>query len=161
MRRSIACGLVALMLAPSFVSVPVFAQSHRQGPPEPYQYWENRRAPPSGHEFHQPPAPSTRWDDRRNPPPNWGRSQWQTRQEWLRRHGDHADNYDSALGIIAGTLLGFAIGSAVVDSQEQQQYATSRLNDPGWVAYCARRYRTFDPYTGTYLGSDGLRHYCR
>jgi hypothetical protein len=43
-------------------------------------------------------------------------------------------------------------------SQEQQGYATSRLNDPGWITYCARRYRSFDPYTGTYLGDDGLRH---
>ena len=60
-----------------------------------------------------------------------------------------------------GAILGFALGAAVVDSAEQQRYAQSRLNDPGWIAYCARRYNSFDPYTGTYLGRDGLRHYCR
>lgn len=31
----------------------------------------------------------------------------------------------------------------------------------GWLAYCSRRYRSFDPRTGTFLGYDGNRHYCR
>ncbi|MGE0044854.1 MAG: BA14K family protein [Hyphomonadaceae bacterium] len=63
--------------------------------------------------------------------------------------------------MIVGAILGFALGAAVVDSQQQQEYAEGRLNDPAWIAYCARRYRSFDPYTGTFLGIDGLRHYCR
>jgi len=28
------------------------------------------------------------------------------------------------------------------------------------VAYCARRFRTYDPTTQTYLARDGLRYYC-
>ncbi len=32
---------------------------------------------------------------------------------------------------------------------------------PGWEAYCFSRYRSFDPISGTYLGFDGHRHYCR
>jgi hypothetical protein len=28
------------------------------------------------------------------------------------------------------------------------------------VAYCAQRYRSYDPASGTYLGFDGLRHPC-
>ncbi|AIQ93981.1 protein of unassigned function [Methylobacterium oryzae CBMB20] len=27
--------------------------------------------------------------------------------------------------------------------------------------YCARRFRSYDPQTGTYLGRDGRRHRCR
>jgi len=27
-------------------------------------------------------------------------------------------------------------------------------------AWCAQRYRSWDPYTHTYLGFDGLRHGC-
>jgi BA14K-like protein len=27
-------------------------------------------------------------------------------------------------------------------------------------AYCARRYKSYDPASGTYLGYDGLRHPC-
>jgi len=28
------------------------------------------------------------------------------------------------------------------------------------TAYCQQRYRSYDPQTGTYLGSDGNRHPC-
>jgi hypothetical protein len=28
------------------------------------------------------------------------------------------------------------------------------------IAYCARRYRTYDPASGTFLGRDGFRHFC-
>jgi len=31
---------------------------------------------------------------------------------------------------------------------------------PDMVAYCARRFRSYDPASGTYLGYDGLRHPC-
>jgi hypothetical protein len=30
----------------------------------------------------------------------------------------------------------------------------------GDVGYCMRRFRSYDPRSGTYLGSDGLRHPC-
>ena len=36
-------------------------------------------------------------------------------------------------------------------------YLVSNIADP---AYCAQRYRSYDPATGTYLGYDGLRHPC-
>lgn len=162
MRRLIACSVATLMLSISLTASPAYAQRRdREGPPPPYQYWENRRNPPPGHEFRRREEPTPRWDNRRDPPPNWNRNEWALRQQWLRRHGHDDDDDDSAAGLIIGMILGFALGAAVVDSQEQQDYATSRLNDPGWIAYCARRYRSFDPYTGTYLGNDGLRHYCR
>lgn len=32
--------------------------------------------------------------------------------------------------------------------------------DPGSVAYCQRRFKSYDVRTGTYLGYDGLRHPC-
>lgn len=28
------------------------------------------------------------------------------------------------------------------------------------VSYCAQRFRSYDPYSGTYAGYDGLRHSC-
>jgi hypothetical protein len=28
------------------------------------------------------------------------------------------------------------------------------------VAYCARRFRSYDPVTGTYVGYHGVRHHC-
>jgi hypothetical protein len=30
----------------------------------------------------------------------------------------------------------------------------------GDVAYCMRRFRSYDPRSGTYLGNDGYRHAC-
>lgn len=37
-----------------------------------------------------------------------------------------------------------------------------RMDDPQHtaIAYCARRYRSYDPGTQTYLGRDGVRHPC-
>jgi hypothetical protein len=34
------------------------------------------------------------------------------------------------------------------------------LVDAEAVAYCARRFRSYDPRSGTYLGRDGYRHPC-
>lgn len=31
---------------------------------------------------------------------------------------------------------------------------------PEWYAYCARKYQSFDPRSGTFLGFDGFRHLC-
>jgi hypothetical protein len=36
-------------------------------------------------------------------------------------------------------------------------YVVSGGVDP---SYCAQRYRSWDPASGTYLGNDGLRHPC-
>jgi len=32
---------------------------------------------------------------------------------------------------------------------------------PAWYAYCRNKYRSFDPASGTFLGYDGRRHFCR
>lgn len=160
MRRTIAALLAALMATTSFALTPAYAQ-RRDDPPPRHDYWEGRRDPPPGHEFRDYDRDREHWDNRRQPPPYWNDYEWRMRQRWLRQHGYRDDDDDVAAGLIIGAILGFALGAAVVDTREQQDYARSRLNDPGWIAYCARRYRSFDPYTGTYLGYDGLRHYCR
>jgi hypothetical protein len=160
--KRIKAWLVALLTLMSALGL-ASAEAQRGGrdkSPPPYTYWENRRDPPAGHEFRPVPDPAPRWDDRARPPPNWNTNEWALRRSWLLRHGHDVDD-DAAVGLVIGAILGFALGAAVVDSAEQQRYAQSRLNDPGWIAYCARRYNSFDPYTGTYLGRDGLRHYCR
>ncbi len=161
MKRLTSYCIAASVFAASFSAVPAYADRRRESPPPPYSYWEGRKSPPPGHDFRPRTHPDSGWDNRNQPPPNWNRGSWQVRRDWLRRHGHDDDDHDAAFGIIAGTILGFALGAAVVDSQEQRESAESRLNDPGWIAYCARRYSSFDPYTGTYFGSDGLRHYCR
>ena len=32
---------------------------------------------------------------------------------------------------------------------------------PDWYAYCARRYRTFDAQSGTFIRADGREYFCR
>lgn len=54
-------------------------------------------------------------------------------------------------GLAAGALVGGAIASQGARPPE----------DPNWVASCARRYRTFDAASGTYLASDGQRYVCQ
>jgi hypothetical protein len=52
----------------------------------------------------------------------------------------------AAAGAAAGLFLG-----AIIASEAQRQQA---------IEYCMRRYRSYDPYSMTYLGYDGLRHPC-
>jgi hypothetical protein len=80
-------------------------------------------------------------------------------------HGYYDRNYrntrrDDGSAIAAG-FLGFVLGAAIAGSGNDRTYATSRLNDQSWTSNCARRYRSFDAHSGTYLGNDGYRHYCR
>ena len=72
----------------------------------------------------------------------------------------------AAVGLgIAGALIGGAIVGAT------QPYGYGYGYGPVYVApvpyvggdavsYCAQRYRSYDPYSGTYLGYDGFRHPC-
>ncbi|MDQ2078614.1 BA14K family protein [Xanthobacteraceae bacterium Astr-EGSB] len=77
------------------------------------------------------------------------------------RGGHRGRGYGGAgLGIVAGAL----IGSAIVGATQPYGYG----GRPGYVvapggdavAYCAQRFRSYDPGSGTYLGYDGLRHPC-
>lgn len=57
-----------------------------------------------------------------------------------------------ALGLATGAIL----GGALAQSQAAPTYVA-----PGSVhAYCAQRFRSYDPASGTYLGYDGRRHPC-
>ena len=105
---------------------------------------------------HRSPVDSRR--PGRPPPAGWDQRQWDYRQDYVRRHRDRRDDHSDA--IIAG-LLGFALGAAIAGSQQDKERVQPRLSDPDWIAYCARKYRSFDPRSGTYLGVDGLRRYCR
>lgn len=67
---------------------------------------------------------------------------------------------DDSSAIEAG-FLGFVLGAAITGSGNDRTYANSRLNNRRWTRACSRRYRSFDARSGTYLGNDGYRHYCR
>lgn len=157
MRQLISGLLVVCFLVASVVTTTAPAYAERDHYRERHHRSER---PPRRRTLKPPPPRAYRWD-RRGTPRHWGEREWRYRRRYLRRRGHDDDDHEAVVGLVVGVLLGFALGAAVVDTRERQSIARSRLNDPGWIAYCARKYHSFDPYTGTYLGYDGLRHYCR
>lgn len=57
----------------------------------------------------------------------------------------------AAAAIIGGIIIGGIIAS---QAARQRYYYDSAM------AYCMRRFRSYDPYSRTYLGYDGYRHSC-
>ena len=82
-------------------------------------------------------------------------------RHWRRGRG-------AAAGFAAGVLLGGAIAGPYYYSgyppypyysRAYPVYGPYTPGDPA-TAYCLRRFRSYDPYTRTYLGYDGYRHPC-
>jgi hypothetical protein len=66
---------------------------------------------------------------------------------YVRRRGGDA----AAAAIIGGIIIG---GIIVSEAARQGYYYDDA------IAYCLRRFRSYDPYSRTYLGYDGYRHPC-
>jgi BA14K-like protein len=89
-----------------------------------------------------------------------------------------ANGGDALLGGVAGFAVGTLFGTAVAQPryyapapvyvappppvvyQPVPVYYAPAPWTPDWYAYCARRFGSFDPRSGTYLGFDGYRHLC-
>jgi hypothetical protein len=52
-------------------------------------------------------------------------------------------------GLAAGAIIGGAIASSNANAAAQQD-----------ASYCAQRYRSYDPASGTYMNNDGNRYPC-
>jgi hypothetical protein len=91
--------------------------------------------------------------------------------------GDRDRRFGGGAGFVAGLAAGSALGyygDGYDPYYYGDSYAYSDYYDDGYYpadvavvaqagidpAYCAQRYRSYDPATGTYLGFDGLRHPC-
>jgi len=88
------------------------------------------------------------------------------------------DSCGAAAGFVAGAVVGSALtapyycgyGPAPYDPQPYYYQPPAPVYEapgPGYgtpvadaAAYCAQRFKSWDPATGTYLGCDGLRHPC-
>jgi hypothetical protein len=76
-------------------------------------------------------------------------------------YGRRGYNYGGAAAAGAlGLATGAIIGGALAQQQAAPVYAAPAYGADSSVAYCAQRYRSYDPGSGTYLGFDGLRHSC-
>ena len=74
-------------------------------------------------------------------------------------------------GQAAGTAVGTFFGNLLRGGQrdEAEEASEERETDeatiepwtPGWVAYCKRKYKSFDIKDGRYLSYDGNRYFCK
>jgi hypothetical protein len=70
------------------------------------------------------------------------------------------DDIGAAIG--AG-IIGLTIGAIIAGSAEKERGRRDRYDAEyeRWLDYCSRKYRSFDPETGTYRASNGRRYVCR
>lgn len=89
--------------------------------------------------------------------------------------------------MVAAGVLGLAAGALIVGAAQSQPRVVYRYSEPEyrprpvyerphrvyyeryatyepwtreWYRYCADRYRSFDPSTGTFIGYDGIERFC-
>lgn len=84
------------------------------------------------------------------------------------RYGYRYDDRRSSTGAavaagIAGLAVGTMVGAAASGSGTTTTYyrGSPQPWTSEWYAYCSSKYRSFDPSSGTFLGYDGQRHFCR
>jgi hypothetical protein len=79
-----------------------------------------------------------------------------------RRYGYYPRGYyrrDRGNALAAGAL-GLATGAIIGGALAQSQAQAAPVYGGNTASYCAQRYKSYDPASGTYLGYDGLRHPC-
>ncbi|AXS42677.1 BA14K family protein [Breoghania sp. L-A4] len=83
-------------------------------------------------------------------------------RDYRYRHNNHRNRHrnNNAGAAILGGILGLGAGLAIGNSAPR---STGRYPawSRGWYRDCDRRYRSFNPRTGYYMGYDGRRHFCR
>ena len=94
--------------------------------------------------------------------------------QYAGRHDGDRWRYNGAgvgAGLVAGALVGGALAAqqgyynAPVEEYPVEEYPVQADPAQGEDAaadeeYCFRRYRSYDPRSGTYVGYDGYRHSC-
>jgi hypothetical protein len=72
------------------------------------------------------------------------------------------DNGAAVAAGVAGLAAGALIAGAIASQAQAQPVAPQPpgIVDPQVAAYCARKYRSYDPATGTFLATNGMRYVC-
>ena len=86
-----------------------------------------------------------------------GRAERRGDHHYVWRDGRYQDDSGAA---VAGSILGFTLGAAIAGSQDDRGYYNSHRRNREWRDGCRTNYQGWDSRSGTYLGSDGYRHYC-
>jgi BA14K-like protein len=72
------------------------------------------------------------------------------------------DNGAAVAAGVAGLAAGALIGGAIASQAQAQPAAPPPpgVVNPQVAAYCARKYRSYDPGTGTFMANNGMRYVC-
>ncbi len=93
----------------------------------------------------------------------YGRGRFGYGRGWGRGYGyRRGPGVGAAVGAgVAGLAAGAIIGGAIANSQARAAPVVVQGGaDPETVAACARRFRSYDAASGTYLSNDGTRRPC-
>lgn len=79
--------------------------------------------------------------------------------------GHHHGYYGGGGAALGGFAAGAILGGALAAQQPyyygpRAYYGPAPVYEDDAVGYCASRFRSYDPRSGTYLGNDGYRHPC-
>jgi hypothetical protein len=80
--------------------------------------------------------------------------------QYYYRRGYYYDPGAAAAAGIAGLAAGAIIGGAIANQPGSAAQPLPQTQNPEFIAYCSRKYRSFDPYSGTYMARDGNRYMC-
>jgi hypothetical protein len=72
-----------------------------------------------------------------------------------------AHGWNNNSGFWPGDVAAGAVGTAGAIAGAPFRNGNSYAVANGDASYCAQRYRSYDPASGTYLGRDGRRHVCQ
>ena len=79
---------------------------------------------------------------------------------WRGRGWHGRGRYGGGAGVAAGVLGGLIVGGMLAAPYYDRPYYGPDYYGGDAVGYCMRRFRSYDPRSGTYLGYDGYRHPC-
>jgi hypothetical protein len=114
-----------------------------------------------GPRFAGPRAAGPRWVGR---PQHWaGRPYVHPRRYGYYPHRyygpyGYGRGYDDWGGAAAAGIIGLTTGAIIGGALSQNAPVYAAPNNS--VAYCMRRFKSYNPASGTYLGYDGKRHAC-
>lgn len=70
------------------------------------------------------------------------------------------DNGAAVAAGVAGLAAGALIAGAIANQAQAAAPPPPGTVDPNTAAYCARKYRSYDPVTGTFMARNGMRYVC-
>lgn len=143
--KTLAAALAAAtFMGAAIAAAPALAQPRPYGGPG----YNSNNGGAGRHYYNGQWVDQSRWDQ--------GRQREFQRNSRYRNYGNRNNGGDA----LAAGIVGFALGAAILGSQNDSGRAYGYSQDSGHIATCRTRYRSYDAGSNSYLGNDGYRHYC-